>query len=208
MLQKSFNQIYRKAKRIFWRQEQTSEIPAMSIKRNDILEISRRFPDAKIFIETGTFFGDTIEFFKNNFTRLYSIELSEELAARAKKRFENDAHISIVNGDSSIQLSNILAEIDQRCIFWLDGHYSSEFWVGKEFIKTAKGKKDTPIREELNQIFNHKIKDHIILIDDARVFTNQQDYPGVKQIKKMVSKRLLSHTLEIKNDVIRILPRK
>lgn len=203
---KSFNKIYRKVKRKFYLSEQIFPIPEISTKRNDILEISQQFLDAKIFVETGTFFGDTIQFFKNNFTRLYSIELSEELADRAKKRFQNDGNISIVKGDSSVELSKILKEIDEPCIFWLDGHYSSEFWLGKEFIQTSKGKKDTPIREELNQIFNHKIKDHIILIDDARLFTNQHDYPGIKKIKRMTSKLLPSHTFEVKNDIIRILP--
>jgi len=201
------NKIYNKGKRKFNRKEPALPIPEISIKRNDILEIAEKFIDAKIFIETGTFFGDTIESFKNNFTKLYSIELSEELADKAKKRFQNNTNISIVQGNSSVQLSNILREINETCIFWLDGHYSSEFWVGKEFIQTAKGEKNTPITEELLQIINHKVKDHIILIDDARCFNGEQDYPGIKKIKNLISKHLPSHTFEVKNDIIRILPK-
>jgi hypothetical protein len=79
--------------------------------------------------------------------------------------------------------------------------------VGNDFIQTAKGEKDTPIKEELLQIINHKVKDHIILIDDARLFNGENDYPGIKKIKNLISKYLPSHTFEVKNDIIRILPK-
>lgn len=201
-----FNKFYSKAKRKFYPQGPVFQTPEISIKRNDILEVSEKFPDTKIFIETGTFFGDTIDFFKNSFTKLYSIELSEELAEKAKKRFENNINISITQGNSSVELSNILREINQPCIFWLDGHYSSEFWIGKEFIRTAKGEQNTPIWQELLQIINHQVKNHIILIDDARCFNGRYDYPRIKKIKKFISKHLPSHSLEVKNDIIRIAP--
>lgn len=200
------NKYYRKAKRKLYTKRQVFQIPEISIKRNDILEVSDKFSDAKIFIETGTFLGDTIDFFKNHFTKLYSIELSEELAEKAKKRFENNINISIIQGNSSVELSNILREINQPCIFWLDGHYSSEFWVGKEFIRTAKGERNTPIWEELLQIINHKVKSHIILIDDARCFNGRYDYPRIEKIKKFISKHLPSYSFEVKNDIIRIAP--
>lgn len=200
------NKFYRKAKRKLNPKRQVFQIPEIPIKRNDILEVSEKFPDAKIFIETGTFLGDTLDFFKNHFTKLYSIELSEELAEKAKKRFENITNISIIQGNSSVELSNILREINQSCIFWLDGHYSSEFWIGKEFIRTAKGERNTPIWDELLQISNHKVKNHIILIDDARCFNGRYDYPRIKKIEKFISKHLPSYSLEVKNDVIRIAP--
>ena len=202
----SFNKYYSKAKRKFYPERSVFQIPEISIKRNDILKVSEKFPEAKIFIETGTFFGDTVDFFKNHFTKLYSIELSEELAEKAKKRFENNAKISIIQGNSSVELSNILREINQPCIFWLDGHYSSEFWIGKEFIRTAKGEQNTPIWQELLQIINHKVKNHIILIDDARCFNGRYDYPRIKKIKKFISKHLPFYSLEVKNDIIRIAP--
>jgi len=204
---KTFNKIYWRIRRKFYRNKLINRTPEISIKRNDILEISRKFPDTRILIETGTFLGDTIAFFKSNFTKLYSIELSEELANKAKKRFESNTNVSIVHGNSSVQLPNILREINESCIFWLDGHYSSEFWIGKAFIQTAKGEKDTPIWEELVEIINHKIKNHIILIDDARLFNGENDYPRIKKIKVLISKHLPLHTFEVKNDIIRILPK-
>lgn len=203
---KPFYKVYKIITGKFNKQTISVPFPDFSIKRNDIFEVSKEFNNVQIFVETGTFFGDTIEYFKNNFMKLYSIELSLELADKAKKRFQNDTKISIIHGDSSRQLSNILREINTPCLFWLDGHYSSEFWIGKEYIKTAKGNKDTPILAELSQIIKHEIKSHVILIDDARLFIGKNDYPSIKRMQKFVSKNLPSHSFEVKNDIIRILP--
>lgn len=183
-----------------------TEIPDFLTKKSEILDISKAFPKADIFIETGTFLGDTIEFFKNNFKELYSIELSKDLAERATKRFNADHHIKIIQGNSATELKSILAKITSQCIFWLDGHYSTEFWLGDEYIITAKGDKNTPILKELSQIADHSLKDHIILIDDARLFIGKSDYPSIAKLKKFISKKMPLHGFEIKNDIIRILP--
>ncbi len=181
-------------------------IPDIVTKRNDILKIANEYSWADTFVETGTLVGDTIEFFKNNFSKLYSIELDKELANRAIKRFSADDKIKIIQGNSSEQLKYILETINTTCIFWLDGHYSGEFSAGSEYIRTAKGDKNTPILEELNQISNHHLNSHIILIDDARLFFGQNDYPTIAKLKKYISKKFPGHSFEVKNDIIRILP--
>ncbi len=188
------------------REEEVAPPPDMLTKRNEILAVSNEYATATTFIETGTFLGETIDFFKNKFAKLYSIELSEELAGKAIKRFAAEKHISIVQGNSSVQLGNILTEVKTPCVFWLDGHYSSEFWVGDEYIVTAKGNKATPILQELLVVSNHFIKNHIILIDDARLFIGKHDYPAISKLKSVVAKKFPQHRFEIKKDIIRILP--
>jgi hypothetical protein len=47
-------------------------------------------------------------------------------------------------------------------MFWLDAHYSSR--------DTAKGEVSVPLLDELQVIASHPIKDHVILIDDYRLF--------------------------------------
>ena len=183
-----------------------TNIPDMDIKRGDILSIAHINKNATVFIETGTYFGDTTNFFKDSFTTLYSIELSEELAEKAKRRFESVTNIKIVQGNSKEQINNILDEVNSTCLFWLDGHYSTEFWVGNEYIRTAKGDKVTPILDELSQIAKHSIKNHVILIDDARLFNGNDDYPKIETLKKFVAKKFPQHRFEIQNDIIRILP--
>lgn len=78
----------------------------------------------KTLVETGTYTGDTPAALKGDFDRIYSVELSRELARRAKKWFRHDSHITILQGDSTHRLPNVLMEISEPALFWLDGHYS------------------------------------------------------------------------------------
>lgn len=122
------------------------------------------------------------------------------------RRFSNDLKVSIVHGDSSTQLSNILHSINIPCVFWLDGHYSSEFQLGNKYIITANGGKNTPILDELIQIKLHIVKNHVILIDDARLFKGSNDYPTKSELSNFVKENFPQHLFSIKKDIIRILP--
>jgi hypothetical protein len=183
-------------------------IPSYKTKRKTILKTANDYNLNQYFIETGTYFGDTVDYFKNYFVNLITIELSPDLAKRASDRFKSYSNVSVINGDSSKELINILKFIDSPIVFWLDGHYSSEFWIGENLIITAKGEKYTPILEELTLISNHFVKNHVILIDDARLFTGNDDYPKLSVIKEFVSTEMKSYFLTVKNDIIRILPKK
>ncbi len=200
-MKKIINKVKTKIRRIL-----TKEVtpPSYEYKRSEIDNIRQKY-SLHILVETGTFLGDTIEFFKPFFKKLYSIELAEDLARDAQQRFANDHHVRILQGDSGEVLKSLIKEIDEPALFWLDGHYSSEFFLGDKFIKTGKGKKDTPIEEELNVILSSSIK-HLILIDDARLFVGENDYPSLPQLKKLVARHNRAYQLEVKNDIIYILP--
>lgn len=116
--------------------------------------------ESNIFIETGTYMGDTLYNVMNHFDRLYSIELSETYANQARKRF-NDK-VSIIQGDSSVILKPLANEVNGSIFFWLDGH-----WSGGD---TAKGDKDCPLMEEIQTIHNNYKKRCIVAIDDVRLF--------------------------------------
>ena len=178
----------------------------MSEKRS-VIEFYRKIFEPKVMVETGTFFGDTIEYFKSKFETLYSIELSEELAERAVKRFANDMQVKIVQGDSGIVLKSILSEINSPVLFWLDGHYSSEFYIKGEFVRTAKGATDTPVKKELDIILQSKVES-IILIDDARLFNGINDYPTIREVKKKVKSYNANYSVFVKKDIIHIIPKK
>jgi hypothetical protein len=172
-------------------------------KRSILLSYKKKY-GLDYFVETGTFFGDTVEFFRNKFKKVYSIELSEELALKCSKRFENISNVKIIQGDSGEILNDIIKEISSPILFWLDGHYSSEFYVGDQYIRTAKGEKETPILEELSTILSRQNKKHVILIDDARCFNGQNDYPEYSYLKKYILKLNPSAKIEKKRDIIRI----
>jgi hypothetical protein len=178
-------------------------IPTYEFKRSEI-ERYRKIYDPKVLVETGTFMGDTVEHLKRTFTFVYSIELSEEFAVKAKKKFEDDKNVKIIQGDSGIVLRELVLEIDQPTLFWLDGHYSSEFYFEDQYFKTAKGEKNTPILNELSNILANR-HNHIILIDDARLFIGKDDYPSISELQKLVKNT--KYELTLKNDIIYILPK-
>lgn len=150
----------------------------------------------RVFIKTGTYFGDMVAAVNNDFDRIYSIELSEDLFKQALKRFAGYKHITIVHGDSAKVMPEILRHIDVPCLFWLDGNYSAGI--------TAKGDKETPIWEELEHICDHPIKKHVILIDDASLFVGKNDYPTLESLQRFVESRFPGYTFEVRDDMIRI----
>jgi hypothetical protein len=148
-----------------------------------------------ILVETGTFFGDMLIAQFRRFEKLYSIELSDYFYNKAVQRFRKIDNVYLFHGDSSTVLQNVLSDIHQPVLFWLDGHYSGG--------NTAKGDKECPIWEELNAIVRRKQCD-IILIDDARLFTGEGDYPTLEEIKIYFQNLLIPFDWEVKDDIIRI----
>ncbi len=131
------------------------------VKRN---VLSRHAISGGIWIETGTFLGDTTEFLAKNSHFVYSIEPSPDLYERACKRFLNFENVKLINGLSEDVLPNILSNVSGDVCFWLDGHFSHGI--------TFQGERDTPIREELSAIRSAiSALDRIaVCIDDVRCF--------------------------------------
>lgn len=149
-----------------------------------------------LLIETGTFMGAMVEAQKRNFKRVISIELSNDLYQKATKRFKRDQNVTILQGDSGKVLKDILKEVKEPAIFWLDGHYSGGF--------TAKGEKECPIFEEMDAILKSSQDfEHVILIDDARCFIGQGDYPTIEELNTFINKRNERYHLEVHDDIIR-----
>lgn len=127
------------------------------------------------FVETGTFGGDAIQLALNaGFKKVRSIEFDLNLCKNAQRRFSNNPNVRIDHGDSSINLWELIKDIDEPVTFWLDAHVCPP---------RTDGGKNCPLIEELDQIKRHPIKTHIILIDDMHCcntelfdFMNQNDF--------------------------------
>ena len=133
---------------------------------------------------------------RSGLDEVYSIELAEEFYERAKRRFSGRDHITILQGDSGEVLGSILNKIETPCLFWLDGHYSGG--------DTAKGTTSTPIQRELDHIVEHPAwRNHVILIDDARLFTGQDDYPTLLALEDW-ARSTGYMVFEVKDDIVRI----
>ena len=144
--------------------------------------------------------GGTVYALKDRFKTIYSIELSDSLMEKARHRFRGYPHINILHGDSGELLPELLSDIRTQCLFWLDGHYSAGV--------TARASVDTPIVNELMTIFDHKIKNHVILIDDARLFNGTEDYPTIEELRELFAKKRPDYQFSVVNDVIRAHPDK
>jgi len=160
-------------------------------------EYAKRF-QLKVLVETGTFYGDMVETMRPFFNQIFSIELSDSLYEMAKQRFIGVKNIEIIHGDSSKELKGILNRLDQPALFWLDGHYSAG--------DTAQGLKDTPIYEELTQIFEAENHQHVIIIDDARCFGQDPAYPNIEELIEFVKSYRQEVDVIVKDDSIRITP--
>jgi hypothetical protein len=167
--------------------------PPYLVKEKIIKFYAKKY-NIETLIETGTYEGEMISALEKEFKRIFSIELDKTLAEKAKIIFSNCKKITIIFGDSGKKLKEVLKEVRSPCLFWLDAHYSGG--------KSARGKKETPIREELKEIVKHS-KEHIILINDANNF-GEGNYPSYEEIKKIIEGNF---KLKIKNNIIRIYPK-
>lgn len=152
-----------------------------------------------IFIETGTYLGDTTDYMKDHFKELYTIELGEDLWKRACARFQDVHKITCFHGDSGIVLPQILDLINEPALVWLDGHYSGP--------PTARGDLDSPVKAEIECLLNDG-RPHIILIDDARVFEGPEPrytgYPPLAWVESQANEHGYDYVLS--DDVIRLTP--
>jgi hypothetical protein len=139
---------------------------------------------SSIFIETGSCTGDGIQAaLKSGFEYVISIEIDNSLYEECQLRFKKDKNVTLYLGDSIDILPNILKDIDVKCTFWLDGHYSGE--------GTSYGKLQVPLMEELKIIAQHSIKNHTLLLDDMRLLRTHaaewKDLPyTIQDVEKMI----------------------
>ncbi len=165
------------------------------IKQATIREHARLF-HLNLFIETGTYLGEMVSAMRNTFSAIHSIELSDQLYRRAETKFKSYPHIQIWHGDSGVVLHEVLELVSKPALFWLDGHYSGGF--------SAKSDASTPIEAEIDTILNHNVHGHVILIDDARCFNGQDDYPQIATLKKRIEAKRPHFKFEVHEDIIRI----
>jgi hypothetical protein len=124
---------------------------------------------SELFIETGTHLGEGVHKALNSgYSRVISIELDDKYYQHSAAIFNSYSNVKIIKGDSAIILQDILKTVNEQATFWLDGHYSGG--------DTAWGKYQFPIMAELEQIKNHHINSHTILIDDIRCWKSFDEH--------------------------------
>lgn len=164
--------------------------------------VIRRFAGTKartVFVETGTFYGDILATLREDFERLYSIELHPGLGKRATRRFAGDPKVSILIGDSAQHLEPLLRSISRPAVLWLDGHYSG--------FLTARGDSDTPVLRELDAVFRGGTPHDVVMIDDARLFGVDPAYPSLSELEKRVREARPDWHLRVEDDIVQMYHR-
>jgi hypothetical protein len=177
-----------------WR-KQGSPFPAPEAYKHAEMRRFKAAYGCQLFVETGTFIGNTMAAMQPDFETLYSVELQKDLYLKAVGRFEKTANITILNGESHLVLAELVPKLTKKALFWLDAHYSGGV--------TARGIYDTPISKELEAVFSSAI-DHVVLIDDARLFVGTNDYPTLEELKVFVNQKRPAWACESIDDIIRI----
>ena len=136
-------------------------MPAINLNFLQSLKVDyKNFP---IFIENGTYLGETIFGMEPYFENLYTIEVSPNLHYHTKSNYSGNK-IDFILGDSYKIISLLIPNLKKPTIFFLDAHLSGGH--------TGKGEKDVPLYEEIKTIMDNFDEEAILIVDDFRMFGN------------------------------------
>ena len=128
-----------------------------------LLEVLKRQLSLDVFVETGTFCGDTIATVQHDFHRIYSVELSQHYYEMAYRKWGQRDNITLFQGDSAKTIAAIADEIKGRSvIYWLDAHWCVA-------SATAGERSQCPLLSELAAM-KELNNESMVIIDDARLF--------------------------------------
>lgn len=173
----------------------------------DLAALLSRKLGLTVFVETGTFKGDSVALMRPLFKELHTCELSPELHDAACRRFRDDPAIQCHLGSSPDQLRGLASRYSgQAVLYWLDAHWcSADHTAGEE--------SQCPLLDELEAIAPLHPRS-VVWIDDARYFMApppaplvSKGWPSFQQVLERLQ-RLSSggHHLIFANDTILFYP--
>ena len=125
--------------------------------------VLEKYPN-KYFVETGTSLGDSVQVALDcGFEKIITMEINPEKVKNAKKRFSDqikEGRVTILEGDTIKTFPEALKLLDGPATFWLDAHWD----------EGPRGEYLCPLPIELEEIQKTSVKNHILLIDDRRLF--------------------------------------
>jgi hypothetical protein len=135
---------------------------SFSIDKDLVAHLKQVLP-LPIFVETGTFEGESTAQVLPLFEQIYTVELAEEYYLKAIQRFEGKAAVQVYNESSEQFLRRLQPSLrDRSVLYWLDAHWC----IAGE---TAGEESQCPLVDELAAIASLN-PESVILIDDARLF--------------------------------------
>lgn len=123
----------------------------------------------KIFVETGTHFGDSVDVALNlGFEKIISVETVEEFYNTCVLKFQSENKVILYKGTSKDNLSEMMKNINEPVLFFLDAHFSgasSECFDELEIIKTILIKNNTIIIDDLCNFDIDDLKNRLLEIN-------------------------------------------
>lgn len=163
--------------------------------------------DLRVFVETGLYKGGTVQWAVRHFPRVFSIEKDYNRLIKTSLGINAGgiANLKLIEGDSRTELAVLLETINEPCLLWLDAH-----WCGGNAEASFNVRDECPLREELAAIQASKFAhQHVIMIDDARLFTAPPPYPHHAEqwpTYPEIVELLVGDEVRIEEDVIYAVP--
>lgn len=156
---------------------------SMSLKKEYLVKYKTE--SHTCFIESGTYTGGAVELASDlGFNKIISVEISERNYRIAFEKFKYNSKVYLVLGDSSFEFPKICSDLVTPSVFWLDGHFDKHC--------DTKGFLECPLLKELDSIKLSIYKEHIIMIDDLRLFGNTHETLWAKDLNlDLVKSKLL-----------------
>jgi hypothetical protein len=151
-----------------------AEAPEGTAKREHLLSLFRARGHRTV-LESGTFMGDTVEYFMAHAARIISVEVEPKLFADAQRKFEGVANVELVLGDALHVIPEIVAQLDDPPLIWLDGHFSEGVTGSGDEIEPA-----ASILARLGAV--GAPAGTTIVVDDLRLFGLHPDFPGLDEL--------------------------
>ncbi|HMB90213.1 MAG TPA: glycosyltransferase [Rhodothermales bacterium] len=168
----------------------------------DLIQALTKNTSFDLFVETGTYQGETVQRVRSFVPRVISIEQAESYYQAATARFQDDEAITIIHGDSAEALTDLQEQLEgQAILFWLDAH-----WCVDE--QAAGATSQCPLLRELAAL-GPLHPGSVVLIDDARYFLAPPGQPHIiaqwptfEEVSQGLRALSADHELIVVNDVL------
>jgi hypothetical protein len=149
------------------------------------------------FIETGTLIGRTAKWASEHFASVYTIESDYHLYTIASGHICKQPNIQCFHGLSQVMLPRALRMFSGSALIWLDAHWSRDLGYSKYEGVIC------PVLEEL-KVLAADGRDHIILIDDYRLFGKTDGWPTAEEVHDTLT--LMGRSVSYQTDVFVAVP--
>lgn len=144
-----------------------------SLRQFNLAPIMEAFGCRYLF-ETGTSSGDGVHYASfYRFEQIWSVEIVEDLAAQARRRFIDDGRVHILHESSHNALVRILPNVPPSTpiLFWLDAHFPGADNGLRGYKDEADADLRLPLQRELDAIAALRPTSRdVVLIDDLRIY--------------------------------------